>query len=333
MSPWWFDQWSRRVARSGRPILVGPWREEIGSEVLYWLPWIAQWCHTYKIAADRLVALSRGGAGQWYGAGTVIELMDYWPPEVFRLESQRDARQRGSVKQLVRTPLEEALYRTVAARLGLRRYHVLHPAQMYAQIRPWQQERMGLADVMRRLRFAPLKVPQLPLSVVLPERFVSVRFYARHTWPLTEEVRDYCGALVGAIAAHTPVVVVGSSAHMDDHLDAAFAGQNVTSLLDAFPLRENLAMQSAVIARSQAFVGTYGGTMQLAMRLGKPSAGFFLSFKGTAYAHNSLTEWLAIQQNLPIFIGTPAQGELVRSIVSVPLELPQPVGSSSGVMA
>jgi hypothetical protein len=72
--------------------------------------------------------------------------------------------------------------------------------------------------------------------------------------------------------------------------------------------------------------------MQLAVRLGKPAAGFYLKFDGTAYGHKSLTDWLALQQQTPIFIGTPQQAELVRSVVSVPLELPQPVGSSSGVL-
>lgn len=328
-----FNLWSRYVARTNRPILVGPWREEIGSEVLYWLPWLAQWCHRYGIKPSRLVAISRGGAGQWYGAGQVVELMDYWPPEVFRLEVQRESRRTGSVKPMSVTPIEQALYQTVSARLGLRRYHTLHPAQMYAQLRPWMRDAMSLVEVNRYLRFTKLPTPMLPLGTVLPDRFVCVRFYARHTWPLTEEIRDYCGALVGAIAKQMPVVVIGSTAHHDDHLDAVFTGPNITSLIDAFPLRDNLAMQSAIVARSTAFVGTYGGTMQLALRLGKPSAGFFTQFSGTAYAHKSLTEWLALQQHTPCFIGTPAQAEFIRSIVSVPLELPQTVGSSSGAMA
>lgn len=327
-----FQLWSQWVSKTDRPILLGPWREEIGSECLYWLPFLAQWCHTYKIKRERLVAISRGGASAWYGAHLNVELYDYWPPEDLRLETLKGQQQHGTVKPTSVTKLEQALYQTIAVRHGLRRYHVLHPAEMYRQIGAWSRDTMSLRDVMQHLRFTDMPTPHVPLSVSLPESFACVRFYQRHTWPFTEEVRDYCTSLVGNLAKHIPIVVLGSSIHHDDHIDMNFTGPNITSLVDAFGLRDNLAMQSAVMAKSQFFVGTYGGTMQLAVRLGKPSAGFYLNWSGTAYGHKSLTEWLAMQQKLPIWIGTPQQGELVRSVVSVPLELPQPVASSSGVL-
>jgi hypothetical protein len=326
-----FALWSRYVAKSGRPILVGPWREEIGSEILYFIPFLEQWCAKYNIAKDRLVAISRGGASHWYAAGQSVELYDYWPQDAIRLETLRGTVAHGTVKPRDVSQLEAALYPTIAARLGLRRYHVLHPSVLYDQIHDWYVDKMSLHTLMQSLRFTPVPTPHLPLSVVLPERFTCVRFYQRHTWPFTDEIKHYCGQLVGQLAKQTPVVVIGSSLHHDDHLDLGFTGPNITNLIDAFP-SSNLAMQSAVIARSDCFVGTYGGTMQLAVRLGKPSAGFYLKFAGTAYGHKSLTEWLAMQQNIPIWIGTPAQAEMLRSIVSVPLELPQAPGSSSGVM-
>ena len=43
-----------------------------------------------------------------------------------------------------------------------------------------------------------------------------------------------------------------------------------------------------MLSKARAFVGTYGGTMQLAVRLGLPSAGFYEKFKKTAYAHKLL---------------------------------------------
>jgi len=329
-----FELWSKYVARSKKPILLGPWREEIGSEVLYWLPWLEQWIHTYQIDRSRLIAISRGGAGSWYRAARTIELYDYVPAKDLRLEILRHAQGSGTVKQIAVTSWERTFYALVKERLGLRRYHVLHPSAMYQQIRQWQSEREGLGPAMDRFRFTPIPTPHLPLNVALPEKFICVRFYERHTWRLSEEIRDYCTALVENLAKHIPIVVIGSSAHHDDHLDLGFSGPNITSLIDAFPLRDNLALQSAVIAKSSAFVGTYGGTMQLAVRLQKPSAGFYQHFKGTAFAHQTLTRWLALQQQTPIFIGTPGEADLVRSIVSVPLELPPSgVGSSSGVTA
>ena len=326
-----FDLWSRYVAHSKQPILLGPWREEIGSEVLYWLPWLAQWRHQYGIAKDRLIAISRGGAAVWYDAAKQVELYDYWPLDVCRLETQRSAKAQQSVKQLRMTELERLLYPLVAARLGLRRYHVLHPSAMYAQIRGWHAEEVGLATIVKTLRFTPLPMVTLPLGLTVPERCVCVRFYERHTWPFSEEIRDYCTQLVAELAKRLPVVILGSGAHHDDHLDLNITGPNITSLVDAFPLRENLALQAAVIAKSQVFVGTYGGTMQLAVRLGKPSAGFYQHFKGTAFAHQTLTRWVALQQQTPLFIGSPADGELARSVINQALELPTQAGSSSGV--
>ena len=328
-----FALWSRYVARTRRPILIGPWKEEIGTECLYFLPWVAKWCETYGITRDRLVAISRGGASAWYGAAESVELYDYWPAETIRLEVLRAMTQHGTVKPKEISPLERTLYPTIAARLGLRRYHVLHPRRMYEALGPWMKDAMSLKDIMQALKFTTLPTPHVPLHVVLPERFTCVRFYGRHTWPFTEEVKDYCAQLVTELAKHTPVVVIGSSRHHDDHVDLGFQGPNITNLIDAFPERDNLALQSAVIAKSQSFVGTYGGTMQLAVRLGKPSVGFYLRFDGTAYGHKSLTEYLAIQQGLPIWIGTPQQAELLRPIASAALELPQPISSSSGVTA
>ena len=327
-----FDLWSRYVARSGRPIIIGPWREEIGSEILYWLSWVAQWCHCYQIPRERLIAVSRGGAAHWYGAGAQVELYDYWPPDVLRIEALRDATERGSVKQTRETAMERTLYPTITTRLGVRRYHILHPRHMYADIAGWADATMPMTTLLGKLRFMSIPTPPVPLGIVLPERFACVRFYQRHTWMFTEEVKAYCTELVGNLAKHIPVVIIGSGHHHDDHLDLNITGPNITSLIDVFPVRENLALQSAVMAKCVFFVGTYGGTMQLASRLGKPSAGFYLKFTGTAYNHKVLTEWLALQQGVPIWIGTPQQAELLRSVVSVPLELPEPVGSSSGVM-
>ena len=327
-----FELWSRWVSKSGRPILIGPWREEIGSETLYWLPFLAQWRQKYGITKDRLIAISRGGAAKWYDAHTDVELYDYWPLDALRLETLKGSLEHGTVKPMAVSELEQALYRTVSARLGLRRYHVLHPSVLYQHIAGWANDTMSLADVMQHLRFTPIPTPHVPLHISLPEQFACVRFYQRHTWPFTEEVKDYCAQLVGNLAKQIPVVVIGSSLHHDDHMDLGFTGPNITNLIDHLNGKDNLAMQSAVIAKSAYFVGTYGGTMQLAVRLGKPAAGFYLNWSGTAYGHKSLTEWLAMKQQLPIWIGTPKQADLVRNVISVPLDLPQPIASSSGAM-
>ena len=92
-------------------------------------------------------------------------------------------------------------------------------------------------------------------------------------------------------------------------------GANILNLAPYVTPANNLAIQSAVIAKSQGFVGTYGGTMQLAVALNKPAVGFYSHFEGTAYAHKVLTEWLGVQLKLPVFIGRPDDGRFVQQML------------------
>ena len=51
------------------PLIVGPWTSEVGYEALYWLPFLAWAADWYGVAAERVVALSRGGTDLWYPEG------------------------------------------------------------------------------------------------------------------------------------------------------------------------------------------------------------------------------------------------------------------------
>lgn len=313
----WQDLQWRRIARSTAPIVVGPWRSELGFESLYWLPWVAALRATYQIPKDRIVAITRGGAGVWYDAAQVVDLYDYVPLEKMRQALWADSQATGSIKQQALTPWEAKLLPVLTHDLGLRRYHLVHPAQMYRQLAPWWAGHMGQADLLPRLLFAPVPVPVPPLSLPLPERYLAVRFYHRHTWPISEELKTWVSTLVDNLAKHIPVVVLDSGLHADDHIDFPLSGPNILSLTGHVTPQNNLAVQSAVLAKAQAFVGTYGGTMQLAVRLKKPSVGFFHKFEGTCYAHKQLVEWLGVQQGTPVFIGRPEDARLVREVAQI----------------
>lgn len=307
-------QWSRWTT-SGKPIIIGPWRSELGFESLYWLPWLTAWRLKYKIQRERLVALSRGGAGIWYDTPKAVDLYDYVPVDKIRQAMLRDAQQTGSVKQQCMTEWERKLLPLIAEDLGLRRYHVLHPSAMYQALTPWWEGQMGMTPALKQLAFAPIPVPPCPMSLPLPEKFVAVRFYARHTWPLSEEIRPWTANLVDNLAKHVPVVLLESGVHADDHLDFPLKGDNIISLAPHVTLQNNLAVQSAVLSKAQAFVGTYGGLMQLAVRMRKPSVGFYDHFSGTAYGHKQLTEWLGVQQKTPVFIGRPDDARFVKEVM------------------
>ena len=321
---WW-------LARSRRPILVGPWTSEMGFEVLYWLPFLEQLRHRYHIQPDRLFAVTRGGAGAWYGFGHTVELYDYVPAADLRVSALASSQAKASIKQLGMTPWERRLMALLAERLGLRRYHVLHPSAMYQALDGWWgPQTIGFASAMHHLKFMPIPTPLVPVGLTLPEQFVAVRWYARPTWPLREDLLDWTHAMVQVIAQTTPVVILRCGAYLDDHMDfPAPSGPNIT-VVAAEPWRENLAVQSAVLKRASAFVGTWGGMAQLAVRLGIPTAAFFEQWHSVSYAHRTLTEWLAMQQKTPLFVGRPHDAEFARGVLPQAIPLPElPRGSSS----
>jgi hypothetical protein len=305
-----------RLAKSKKPILIGPWRSELGFETLYFLPWLAQWREHYQIPKERLIVLSRGGAACWYDAGQTAELYDYTPISAVRQAMLVDAAQTKSIKQQRISTWETALLNLVAEQLGLRRYHVLHPSLMYQSLAGWWDNTMSLSAVMPQLRFEPIKAPYPPLDIPLPEKFLAVSFYARHTWPLDDERKAWVLQQIDHLTKHIPIVILDSGFHADDHV--AFPidqTQNVIKLAPYLTPQNNLAVQSAVLAKAIGFCGTYGGLMQLAVRLGKPAVGFFHKFEGTAYAHKAITEWLAVQQGTPCFIGRPDDARYVRELL------------------
>jgi hypothetical protein len=307
--------WFRHIAATKRPIVVGPWRTELGFEALYWLPWLTKWREQYGIAKERLIAVSRGGAACWYDAAKEVDLYAYAPVETVRRQMLLDAQRQQSVKQTTISQWERDLLRVMLNDLGIRKAHILHPSLMYTGLKGFFDGETGPNAALQQLAFAPIPTPHPPLALPLPEKFVAVSFYARHTWPLNEETKTWVQTEIDNLSKHIPIVLLESGLHTDEHIPFPIQGANILSLAGHVTPQNNLAVQSAVLNKAAAFVGTYGGTMQLAVRLKKPSAGFYTKFEGTCYAHKTLTEWLAIQQQVPCVIGRIDDGRFMREVV------------------
>src|SRR5207244_8932708 len=73
----------------------------------------------------------------------------------------------------------------------------------------------------------------------------------------------------------TPVVLLNTPFAIDDHRDMTPAGAGIVTIADRMAAERNLAVQSAVIARARAFVGTYGGYSYLAPFYGVSSVAFY----------------------------------------------------------
>jgi hypothetical protein len=205
------------------------------------------------------------------------------------------------MKQLTVDAFDRSVLKDAADTLRLgRQYHVLHPAWMYHILADYWTGWTGKTWLAKRTKF-PVIVPlMLPELVNLPPEFVAAKFYARETWdPHDKQVKSATAAILERLAQQSPVVVIESGMMADDHIDCPVPKHpNLIRLSELVTLRPetNLAIQSAVMAKAQGFVGTYGGTAQLALRLGKPSVNFYAQWGGTSITHRALSDLLAVTQ-------------------------------------
>lgn len=279
-------------------------RGEVGFESLYWIPFVHQLAHELHIPAERLIPISRGGACAWYGTPTGLELYAMRDPKDVRVENRQQLAKYQMLKQVSVSNFDWGVLRDAAETMKLgRKYLVLHPAWMYQALEPFWTERHGLGWLQARIRVEDLPVPPLPQGLQLPPQFVAVRFYFRTTYLMQQITVDFARETIKQIAAKVPVVLLNSGLHTDDHVDFEFKAlpPNVMRLADHIPMlpATNLAIQSAVLARSLGFVGTYGGLAQLALRYKRPTVSFYTHWQGTALAHLALSRALGMAMGIP----------------------------------
>lgn len=318
-------QWrlyARHLAASRLPILVGPWRSEVGFELLYWIPFLHNFRERYGISRDRLIAVGRGGSAAWYDMAGSADLYERMSVEEARTLSVQASQRTGSMKQNHTPAWERQVCALTANGLGISRYHVLSPSWMYSLVAPFWEGKQPLAWLDQYLLHA-VKMPAPALApeiaAKLPPKYVAMRWYARPTWPLREDLRLWMRKAVEAVAQHTPVVLVNAGMHTDDHADIALGTIpnvfNLGELVPQTPLN-NLAIQSSVIAKASAYVGTYGGMAQGAMRWGVPTVAYYDSFGQTAPAHLHLTQSLSLRTGVPFIAGRPGDLDPVLALLA-----------------
>lgn len=306
------------LKRTDLPILVGPFRGEVGFEALYWIPFVKRMAKRLHIAPDRLIPITRGGAAPWYGMGTGPDLYALRTPQEVRVENRVQHMKYRMLKQTRWTRFDRAVIEDAATRLGLGYYLTLHPAWMYARLGSFFEGKMSLHALEQEALFELLQPAPLPAGVQLPERFVAVRFYLRYTFPNHPQIVQFAQESIRTIASHTPVVLLNAGLHVDDHVDITLpAHPNVFQFKDLAPVtaENNLALQSAALAKSLGFVGTYGGLAQLALRIGKPSVSYYHEWGGTAMAHKHLADAIALGQNIPCQVHKVGELPLLQSVV------------------
>ena len=302
----------RRLAASGRPIIVGPYFGEVGFELLYWIPFLAWFVHRYNVDSSRVIAVSRGGAASWYAhlAGRYCDVFDVIDPAEFRARNDERIRTSGEQKQIDVTALDEQIADAVRRRLG-RDGAVLHPSVMYALFAPFWWGHLPLDWVDRHARFVRLTPPALPPHVALPHEFAAVKFYFNDCFVDSPAVRAVVHEVVHNISHALPIVSLSTGLAIDDH--DACEPHGHAAIQPGYEARSNLDVQTAIVARARQFVGTYGGFSYLSPFFGVPATAYYSDPHGYSVRHLEVAR-LAIDR-----------------MGGAPLELRPAVGATTGV--
>jgi hypothetical protein len=300
-------RFARRIGellRHDRPIVVGPWTGEVGFELLYWVPFVRRVVKTYGIAPERLLVVSRGGVSSWYGdlAARYADVFSYFSPEEFRVATE-DAK-----KQRLVGKFDTVVLKRILDSYNLGRVDLLHPGMMYRLFMPFWREIAPMARVEHYTTHGRIEASDDPVLRGLPDEYIAARFYFSGCFPDTAANRAHVESIVGAISRQMPIVLLNTPFAVDDHRDMPAAGGRVLTVGAAHMAPErNLAVQTAVIARARAFVGTYGGYSYLAPFCGVPSLALYSAqtFKAHhLHAAQHVFERLGSARLVPIDVAT-----------------------------
>jgi len=271
----------------------------MGVEVLYWLPWVRHLLQGVPI--DQVYALTRGGAGPWYGLpdGHALDLFDLRSVDECRRENLDFYERYHQMKPIRLTPWDRRVLEQAERQWGLPRPLRLTPPPCMRAMRRYWQGQSSVAHVLQQTQWDALPKPELNSN--LPPKFTAVRFYARATLKPTTEVVRAIQRIMQGLVARGPVVVLQNPHHVDDHVDLPVPAGEQVFVLPAVPPSQTLAQHTAVLAHAERYVGTYGGTAQLALRLGVPSLSLYESLEGTFLTHKYLSDTVAASTGVPFY--------------------------------
>src|SRR5437762_2901726 len=277
------------VARPA-PIVAGPWLGEVGFELLYWVPFL-RWCaECVGVDPDRFVAMSRGGTASWYRpfASRYIDVFDQVSAETFRDQHDERVRELGEQKQTRVTAFDRQLVEAAMRRSHVTDWSLLHPSRMYDVLNPYWWGHQSGEWVTDHARYAKLPEPLASGIPDMPSRYVAVKFYFNDCFPATGENRAFVGNVLRTLAARGPVVALSTGLNIDDHGGVRVDEYGVRHLPEGIAPSRNLQVQSAIVARAEAFVGTYGGFSHTGPFYGVQSLAFYSDPNGFSRKHLDL---------------------------------------------
>ena len=268
-----------RIQKTTGPILIGPWISEVGFELLYWIPFLNWAVKAYGLEGRRLVIVSRGGAGLWYRhlSAEYVDILDLLSVDEYRQGNEERWGDAGNQKQYDITKMDRDILARARAKLGIVDAEVLHPSQMYWLLRFYWYEKAGVGLLTKYTEFRPLEpIAHSPSLSHLPKDYIAVRFYFRPSFPDTPANRLFVADIIRSLSRDVPVVVLNTGLSLDDHEDVQVeGGLGVYRVDHLMTPQRNLDVQTEIISRARAFVGTYGGLSYLGPFYGVPSIGFY----------------------------------------------------------
>jgi len=267
-----------RLRETDAPIVVGPWISEVGFELLYWIPFLNWAVRSAGLDTRRLIAVSRGGAGVWYRHLTpeYLDVLDLFSVEEYQAHNAERWADGGNQKQFDQGPMDREILARVRGRLGLSSAELLHPMVMYRLLRFFWFEKAPISLLTKHAEYRRLSgVEDAPVDG-LPDDYVAVRFYFRPSFPDTADNRRFVADTIRALGRDRPVVLLNTGIRVDDHEDVPVpSSPNVYRIDHLLSAANNLEVQTRVLGRARAFVGTYGGLAYVAPFYGVPSIGFY----------------------------------------------------------
>jgi hypothetical protein len=298
------EEVSAIVAGDG-PVVAGPWLGEVGYELLYWIPFLRWATREHPGLRERLVVVSRGGVASWYTDvasryAEIFELASLEELAAWRAEPQivgEDLPEPGAPPLAPRksrrlTRGDQALLDRAAGRLGIADWRPLHPSTYFKLM--YRLRDLGVwSDVEHVSAFTQIEPPLAEIE--LPERFVAMRLYASTALSANPHTRVILTEIANSLAEHVALVDIDTGLREDDHFALAAVPATVRLADLGIPPARNLSVQTAVVARAEGFVGTYGGLSYLPPLLGVPSLALYSNPAGFFHQHLSRAERLFSQ--------------------------------------
>ena len=263
------------VAARRETIVAGPWLGEVGFELLYWAPFLAWFAERFDVAPERMVVVSRGDTSRWYApfAAGYREIFARLDAGEYRRRHDERVAINGEQKQTKLLAFEHELLGRLAG--DIRDRAMLHPLTMYRLFNPYWWAHVGQDWIFRHARYRRLRADPPPAGVAPPAPYVAVKFYFNDSFPASEANRAFVLALLRQLAERGPVISLTTGLNLDDHGGVDVQALGVRTLPQGLDPRQNLALQSAVVAGASAFVGTYGGFSYLAPFHGVPAIALY----------------------------------------------------------